>query len=140
MKKTKHIYRPTDKDGRKRSIRVPGTVDFHTLGKKPVRWRRLQNIKDESNIVIIYGYCAFPPDIGPWFGWAEDMIQNAPCTHCGRINIFNREDWTHECPGMNGGFVLPCLEPHPCEGQPTMGGGLYKRYLFDEWRELRLKD
>lgn len=135
----KRIHRQTDASGAVRSIRVPGTVSVYWEAKPQMRFRRLRNINDRS-LIIIYGYCAFPPITGPWYGWPKDVLVNVACTHCGGINIFNREDWKHECPGNYEGTILPCCKPHPCEGKPSMSQDGIVRYLFTEWSEIRLED
>ena len=127
----------------KRPIRPQGTVDIWYIGLPPMRFRKLIRIDADgveipNDSIIIYGYSAFPPNRGPWFGWSRELIGGVPCHHCEKLDIFNREDWTHQCPGGKGETNLPCLNPHLCEGKPKMNG--CNTYHYKEWKEVHFDE
>lgn len=123
---------------------VQPTVEPHRFGY----WRVLRNRKTGETFKL-FGYNA--GDVvsgkGPWVGYTEETIKQAPCEHCGRAGHMDR---LHVCPG----FYLPgpTGDPgppvcnyegmkanngeHVCCGRPSMAYHGVSRFSGDEWSEL----
>ncbi len=128
-----------------------GQVDFDAVAPEmPVKgsfgyWRVLRNRK--SGVILkIFGY-AITPVNGPWVGYTEITLNQAPCEHCGRKGHLDR---LHVCPG----FYLPgpTGDPgppvcnydgmktndgeHVCTGRPSMSFHGLSRFSSEEWTEM----
>jgi hypothetical protein len=117
-----------------------GKVDYQNLlrdqihREKHIRWRTLRKIPDDGLTIQIFGYACHA--IGPWFGYAKTNLREAPCSHCGQIDIFQHSEWTHVCPGYWDNQQLPCLADHACRGEPSMSAGLAVMWKSGDWTEL----
>lgn len=143
---------------KKRTVQAPGKVDFDKLGVAPpenIRWRVLRNYKTRS-VIRMYGYCVSASGLGPWVGYDETNLGQAPCTHCGFIAFekwrFSSESTRllHVCPGHfagldSSGNRVPCNFDgvtnddggHVCSGKPSMSWHGVKRWnVTDGWMEV----
>lgn len=106
-----------------------------TIG--PHRWRTLKNVDGQTR--VIYGYKGGTAKEARWFGYTADELRRAPCTHCGRINVFDAIDpdfkYPHTCPGEYGGQTLPCKTEHACAGRPSMSWHGCPMYVGINWEE-----
>jgi hypothetical protein len=128
----------------------PGKVNFRGLNWKEyhqrtrrIRWRQLKSrtLVHESGApvyICIFGYGAYPDATpegpGPWFGYTKEGLRHVPCTHCGQTELFHQVEWNHECPGKFKGKKLPCEDPHPCKGEPSMASAPCWRHV--DWIEI----
>jgi len=103
----------------------------------PHRWRTLESPDGQTR--IIYGYKGGTATSPRWFGYTREELKQAPCTHCGRINVFDASDpdfaTPHICPADYGGQPLPCKERHPCTGRPSMSWHGCPMYVGVSWSE-----
>lgn len=107
-----------------------GKVDYENLLRdamsraKRIRWRILKSKEQSLMVLSMFGYCsryaADQSPLGPWFGYTKAMLLHAPCVHCGQIGVFTDATWEHTCPARSQGHILPCVDPHPCKGEPSM--------------------
>lgn len=120
-----------------------GKVDYKNLHKnevqraKRIRWRVLRCLSNGADIRM-FGYSCNGSD-GPWFGYPEGSLMDAPCVHCGQVGVFQGDDestWRHHCPGHYGGKTLPCLEDHLCRGEPSMSSGIVPMWRSDDFTEI----
>lgn len=122
-----------------------GKVDFKNLHKreversKRIRWRILRCF-DNDALIRMFGYVCNGGQ-GPWFGYPEGSLQDAPCSHCGQVGVFDDKFGTedaprHFCPGHYDGKQLPCLEDHLCRGEPSMSYGGVPFWKTSDFEEI----
>lgn len=119
------------------SLSVGAAPSFPSPKAAFLRWRRLRSLTDGST-VDIFGYSGFPPDTGPWVGYARNNLLIVPCVHCGQVGVFAGESWEHECPGQYQGVKLPCGAAHACKGQPSMSYHGVTCWLVSGWVEISM--
>lgn len=112
----------------KRTYRPQGNVNFGI--KKSVFHRTLKNIST-GELFETYTYY----NDKNWFGYLINEMKNVPCNHCGQINIFDKEKWTHECPAIWNDVELPCKLPHTCNNLPSFswhGCNIFYSTIYEE--------
>lgn len=131
---------------RTRNPGAGGAVDFDAVKPpepeivKPGYWRVLRNRKSG---VLLKVFAYFVPMKGPWVGYTEITLNQAPCDHCGRSGHLDR---LHVCPGYYLGEGAPPVcaydglktddGEHVCVGRPSMSYHGLSRFSSEEWIEM----